>query len=130
MFLVIDRLSDDFQKALLLDLRPIPLRSATPHIFPELTDRERAVLDLIAQGHNHAAIAERLTLSPKTVSNHVSNNFSKLQVADRVQAIIRAELDTLRSQTRCEWIFSPGLYKQAQRCGLRRLAVRVHPHHP
>jgi DNA-binding NarL/FixJ family response regulator len=66
------------------------LRSTTPHIFPELTDRERQVLDLIAQGHNNAAIAERLTLSPKTVSNHVSNIFSKLQVADRAQATIRA----------------------------------------
>jgi DNA-binding NarL/FixJ family response regulator len=66
------------------------LRSTTPHIFPELTEREREVLDLIAQGHNNAAIAERLTLSPKTVSNHVSNIFSKLQVADRAQAIIRA----------------------------------------
>jgi DNA-binding NarL/FixJ family response regulator len=66
------------------------LRSTTPHIFPELTDREREVLDLIAQGQNNAAIAERLTLSPKTVSNHVSNIFSKLQVADRAQAIIRA----------------------------------------
>jgi DNA-binding NarL/FixJ family response regulator len=66
------------------------LRSTTPQIFPELTDREREVLDLIAQGHNNAAIADRLTLSPKTVSNHVSNIFSKLQVADRAQAIIRA----------------------------------------
>jgi DNA-binding NarL/FixJ family response regulator len=66
------------------------LRSTAPHIFPELTDREREVLDLIAQGHNNAAIADRLTLSPKTVSNHVSNIFSKLQVVDRAQAIIRA----------------------------------------
>jgi hypothetical protein len=45
---------------------------------------------LIAQEHNHTAIAERLTLSPQPVSNHVSNIFSKLQMADRVQAIIRA----------------------------------------
>jgi len=59
-------------------------------VFPELTDREREVLDLIAQGHNNAEIAERLVLSPKTVRNHVSNVFSKLQVADRAQAIIRA----------------------------------------
>ena len=59
-------------------------------ILPELTEREREVLTLIAQGHNNSEIAERLTLSPKTVRNHVSNIFSKLQVADRAQAIIRA----------------------------------------
>jgi len=58
--------------------------------FPELTDREHDVLDLIAQGHNNKQIAERLTLSPKTVSNHISNIFNKLQVADRAQAIVRA----------------------------------------
>jgi DNA-binding NarL/FixJ family response regulator len=48
------------------------------------------VLALIAQGHNNAEIAERLVLSPKTVGNYISNIFSKLQVADRAQAIIRA----------------------------------------
>lgn len=63
----------------------------TPQLaFPELTDREREVLHLIAQGHNNTEIAERLSLSPKTVRNHVSNIFSKLQVADRAQAIVRA----------------------------------------
>jgi len=45
---------------------------------------------LIAQGHSNAGIAERLVLSIKTVQNHVSNIFGKLQVADRAQAIIRA----------------------------------------
>ncbi|MBL8056024.1 MAG: response regulator transcription factor [Anaerolineales bacterium] len=65
-------------------------RSAPPLAFPELTERERDVLGLIAQGLNNAAIAERLSLSPKTVGNHISNIFSKLQVADRAQAIIRA----------------------------------------
>ena len=64
--------------------------AAPPQAFPELTDREREVLDLIAQGHNNAAIAERLSISLKTASNHVSNIFSKLQVADRAQAIVRA----------------------------------------
>ena len=59
-------------------------------VFPELTEREREVLVLIAQGYANPAIAERLSLSPKTVRNHVSNIFSKLQVADRAQAIIRA----------------------------------------
>jgi len=64
--------------------------AAPPLAFPELTDREREILNLIAQGHNNTEIAERLTLSPKTVRNHVSNIFSKLQVADRAQAIVRA----------------------------------------
>jgi DNA-binding NarL/FixJ family response regulator len=59
-------------------------------IFPELTDRERELLALLAQGLTNAAIAERLSISPKTVRNHVSNIFSKLQVVDRAQAIIRA----------------------------------------
>jgi DNA-binding NarL/FixJ family response regulator len=59
-------------------------------LFPELTERERQVLDLIAQGGNNAEIATRLTLSPKTVRNHVSNILSKLQVVDRSQAIVRA----------------------------------------
>jgi DNA-binding NarL/FixJ family response regulator len=63
---------------------------AQPKAFPELTDRERAILDLIAQGRNNAEIANRLVLSPKTVRNHVSNILSKLQVADRAQAIIQA----------------------------------------
>lgn len=58
--------------------------------FPQLTEREREVLTFIAEGYTNTAIAERLTLSPKTVRNHVSNIFSKLQVADRAQAIIRA----------------------------------------
>lgn len=65
---------------------PAPI--ATP--FPQLTDREQELLSLIAHGHNNAAIAHQLTLSIKTVRNHVSNIFAKLQVADRAQAIIRA----------------------------------------
>jgi DNA-binding NarL/FixJ family response regulator len=60
-------------------------------LVPELTDREREVLALVGQGFTNAAIAERLVLSPKTVRNHVSNIFSKLQVADRVQAVLRAK---------------------------------------
>jgi DNA-binding NarL/FixJ family response regulator len=58
--------------------------------FPELTEREREVLDMIAKGLTNAAIAEALVISPKTVSNHCSNIFSKLQVADRTQALLRA----------------------------------------
>ncbi|CAA9584629.1 MAG: regulatory protein, LuxR:Response regulator receiver [uncultured Thermomicrobiales bacterium] len=59
-------------------------------LFPDLTEREREVLALIAQGHGNQAIADQLFLSLKTVRNHVSNIFSKLQVADRAQAILRA----------------------------------------
>ena len=58
--------------------------------FPELTAREREVLDLIARGRNNQQIAKELYLSPKTVRNHASNVFTKLLVADRAQAIIRA----------------------------------------
>jgi DNA-binding NarL/FixJ family response regulator len=59
--------------------------------FPDLTDREREILGLIALGKSNAEIAEELVLSPKTVSNHVSNIFSKLQVVDRAQAVLRAK---------------------------------------
>lgn len=58
--------------------------------FAGLTDREREVLELVAQGCNNADIARRLFLSPKTVRNHVSNIFAKLQVTNRAQAIVRA----------------------------------------
>ena len=58
--------------------------------FPELTDREYEILTLIAQRHSNPDIAARLVLSPKTVRNHVSNILSKLQVADRAEAIVRA----------------------------------------
>lgn len=65
---------------------PDPRRSA----FPELTEREREVLALIAQGRSNTEIAGTLFLSPKTVRNHVSNIFMKLHVADRAQAIVLA----------------------------------------
>jgi DNA-binding NarL/FixJ family response regulator len=58
--------------------------------FPELTEREREILSLIARGLTNTAIAEQLSLSPKTVRNQVSTIFSKLQVVDRSQAIIKA----------------------------------------
>lgn len=68
-----------------------PTKALTPpQAFPELTEREREILSLLALGNNNAEIAQRLMLSPKTVRNHLSNIFNKLQVADRVQAIIRA----------------------------------------
>ena len=64
--------------------------SAEAPIFPELTQREREVLRLISQGLTNSAIAEQLLLSPKTVRNYITEIFSKLQVADRAQAIIQA----------------------------------------
>ena len=58
--------------------------------FPELTDREREVLELMADGLRNHTIAERLGLSEKTVRNHVSNVLLKLQVPDRTAAAIKA----------------------------------------
>ena len=58
--------------------------------FPNLTQREVEILELIAAGHNNQQIAHELFLSDKTVRNNVSNIFSKLQVADRSQAIVKA----------------------------------------
>ncbi|GAA4693310.1 response regulator transcription factor [Phytohabitans rumicis] len=66
-----------------------PPRAAAP-AFPELTTREREVLDLIAAGLPNAAIATRLGLSVKTIGNNTSAIFAKLQVAGRAEAIIRA----------------------------------------
>jgi DNA-binding NarL/FixJ family response regulator len=63
---------------------------APPQVFPTLTDREREILNLIAEGYPNPSIAKHLHLSTKTVGNYVSNIFAKLQVADRAQAIIRA----------------------------------------
>jgi DNA-binding NarL/FixJ family response regulator len=67
-----------------------PLSAFDQQLFPELSTREREVLDLIATGAGNADIAKRLFLSPKTVRNHVSSVFTKLQVADRAHAIVRA----------------------------------------
>ncbi len=68
-----------------------PPVEAVPELpFPELTTREREVLDLLAAGRRTSAIAEALFMSPKTVSNHLTSIFAKLEVADRVAAMIRA----------------------------------------
>ena len=67
-----------------------PRPGAAGLAFPELTERELEILELIARGLSNTAISERLVLSPKTVRNHVSNIFSKLQVAGRAEAIVRA----------------------------------------
>jgi len=76
-----------------------PASSAPSPAFPELTERELEVLALIAEGYTNTIIAERLSLSPKTVRNHVSNVFSKLQVADRAEAIVRAREAGLGQET-------------------------------
>jgi DNA-binding NarL/FixJ family response regulator len=58
--------------------------------FANLTQREREVLDKVAAGRSNTGIARDLGLSEKTVRNHLSNIFVKLQVVDRAQAIVRA----------------------------------------
>ena len=65
-------------------------RTAAARAFPNLTEREHEILSLMAGGYTNSAIASRLYLSPKTVRNYVSNIFTKLQVSDRPQAIVRA----------------------------------------
>jgi DNA-binding NarL/FixJ family response regulator len=68
--------------------RPAP--RSDPEAFPELTEREREILDMVAAGRSNGEITATLVLSPKTVRNHVSNIFAKLQVRDRSEAIVRA----------------------------------------
>jgi DNA-binding NarL/FixJ family response regulator len=71
--------------------KELGVKSAAPGTpFPELTERELEILRLISQGLNNQKIAQKLVLSHKTVRNHITNIFSKLQVADRAQAIVRA----------------------------------------
>ena len=74
------RLVNFFQEGALEEKQP----------FPELTPREREVLELIANGVSNQDIADRLHISPRTVGNHISNIFGKLQVSDRAQAIVKA----------------------------------------
>lgn len=76
------RLTTFFQKGGPREMAAIP--------FPDLTDREREVLALIAQGVNNKDISAQLHISPKTVSNYISSIFNKLQVADRAQVIVKA----------------------------------------
>ena len=76
--------------ARLMDYFAAPHPAVPRELFPTLTEREREILALIAQGRSNPDIARELSLSVKTVHNYVSNIFSKLQVADRAQAIIRA----------------------------------------
>jgi len=64
--------------------------TAAASSFPELTEREQEILLLIARHQTNQEIAQKLQIRPKTVRNHVSNIFTKLQVADRAEAILRA----------------------------------------
>jgi len=64
--------------------------SAPADPFPDLTDREREILDLLAAGATTAQIADRFGLSPKTVRNHLSSTFTKIQAVDRTQAVLKA----------------------------------------
>ncbi len=76
-------------------------RPAAPaHLLPALTEREYEILDLLAQRRSNAEIAARLYLSPKTVRNHVSTIFGKLQVADRAEAILAARAAGLGQESR------------------------------
>jgi DNA-binding NarL/FixJ family response regulator len=67
-----------------------PLSARDPMLFPELSEREREVLELMARGLSNGEIARKLVVSPKTVRNHASNVSTKLQVADRSEAVLRA----------------------------------------
>ena len=98
----VDCHGDDFRGGSVIDDQAVAARMAEVFVkppqderepqtpFPELTPREHEILELIAQGKSNAEIAEQFTLSLKTVRNHVSNIFNKLQVSDRLQAALRA----------------------------------------
>lgn len=78
-----------------------------PVPFPDLTEREREVLDLVARGLTNTAIAARLTVSEKTVRNHVANVYAKLRVADRAAAVARARRRTRLPLSGCgRWVRS------------------------
>lgn len=67
-----------------------PAQASPAYPFPELTERERVVLELLARGRRTTEIATELFLSPKTVANNMTSIFAKLQVASRAEAIVRA----------------------------------------
>lgn len=71
-------------------LTELMMRQVQPDPFPELTSREREILNLLADDLGNAAIAHRLDLAPKTVRNNICTIFAKLGVADRAQAVLRA----------------------------------------
>lgn len=72
---------------------------STASAFPALTDRERDVLEMVAAGKGNATIAHELVITLKTVRNHVSNIYAKLQVSDRSAAIVKARLAGLAGES-------------------------------
>jgi DNA-binding NarL/FixJ family response regulator len=76
-----------------------PPAAAPEYPFPELTERERVVLELLARGRGTTEIAGELFLSPKTVANNMTSIFAKLQVASRAEAIVRAHEGGLGGST-------------------------------
>lgn len=74
----------------MVDFFAAAAQASAAAVFPELTGREREILDLIARGRANGQIADQLGLSTKTVRNNVSNIFTKIQVVDRAQAIVKA----------------------------------------
>jgi len=77
----------DVARRLMAYFADAPIRAPA---FPDLSDRELEILELIARGMSNQQIVDRLVISPKTVRNHISNIFSKLQVRDRAEAVVRA----------------------------------------
>jgi DNA-binding NarL/FixJ family response regulator len=74
----------------MVDFFSAAARATSAATFPDLTAREREILDFVARGRSNAQIADQLVLSTKTVRNHVSSIFTKIQVVDRAQAIVKA----------------------------------------
>jgi DNA-binding NarL/FixJ family response regulator len=74
-------------------------RASGPSPFPELTQREREILELMAQGHSNAYIADHFVLSLKTVRNHVSNILAKLGTSTRAEAVVKAHQAGLGGHT-------------------------------
>jgi len=83
---IANRLADFFRQ-----VNAASLERDSAKTFPDLTDREHEILELIALGRNNQEIANHLHITSKTVSNHISNVYDKLQVADRAQAIVLAK---------------------------------------
>ena len=87
----------DVARRLMAYFADVPVRAPA---FPELSERELEVLELIARGMSNQQIVDRLVISPKTVRNHISNIFSKLQVRDRAEAVVRAREAGLGGEAR------------------------------
>lgn len=94
--------------------------------FPQLTEREDEILDLIATGLRNHAIAQHLHLSPKTVANHISSIFAKLRVTDRSALIVWAREGTGSPWTRPPWLpHRPGPDRRLLVAARGRIATRT-----